>query len=89
MEVENKVEAIIILEHYYEGGDCVGIFDYNKLPSIVKDKVDGYYKLGVYEEMTSNPDENGLQYLFHTKQPRVEIGDEVLFKGIVEFHEKY
>ena len=51
--------------------------------------VDGYYKLGVYEEMTSNPDENGLQYLFHTKQPRVEIGDEVLFKGIVEFHEKY
>ncbi len=90
MEVENKVEIVSIIEHYMDDSDCVGVYDYNKLPQNVKDNVDKGLSNKGGDVWNVDGCENGLQFLYHnkTEYPPIKIGTVGEFKGTVEFWEE-
>lgn len=80
------IRLIVILEDCHEEAQACA-FDYDTLPKNVRKKVDKALesrtkscKVDIYED--------GLQYLYSIKHPRIESNSVVEFLGVVKLYNK-
>jgi hypothetical protein len=79
-------KLIIITEHSEEGSFSIG-YDYDTLPSNVKETVDKALE-NKYNSIECNIYENALQYLLEIKHPSIQKDDITVYYGNVDLYDK-
>ena len=80
------MKNLIIIEELSEDGQFSLTYDYDTLPQNVKNKVDEAIADG--GATTCNIGDDGLQFLLHSRHPKIENGTPGILKGNVQFYDE-